>query len=190
MSDFSMFWCFSIKPAVSVRILRSVVMVVDARDSVDGCDSKTAPNSSLFSCPVGYVGDELAVVEHVSGCKITSSGAVRLVWTRVASFVSLTTLEADVLGVGWVGMVNFSTFWCFWVKSAIVNCVLRAAMMVDGVDEFETVANAVGDEKTVLHCKFSLIIALVVLIFVFFLFPESAGDCDVAMRVGELILRC
>lgn len=50
-------------------------MTVDAGGFVGTCDSKAACGGSHFSYPVGYgVGSELAVVESVRGCKMTSLG--------------------------------------------------------------------------------------------------------------------
>ena len=55
-------------------------MVVDAGDSIDACDSKTARNSALFSCLLGYrVGDELAVVMGIGGCETMLLGVGGLV---------------------------------------------------------------------------------------------------------------
>lgn len=52
MGCFSSFWQFSTKSADAERVLRAVTIEVDAGDSVDGCDSKTAHKSALFSCLV------------------------------------------------------------------------------------------------------------------------------------------
>ena len=48
MSTFLTFWLFSMKPVDFERVFGSVTMQVDAMVSVDDCDSKTAPDSSLF----------------------------------------------------------------------------------------------------------------------------------------------
>jgi len=57
-------------------------MVVGTEDSVGSCDSKTAHNNALFSCPVRYgVGascSELAVVVSVRGLETASLGVCRL----------------------------------------------------------------------------------------------------------------
>jgi len=57
-------------------------------------------------------------------------------------------------------------------------------MVLKGAVGSEEVADGVGEEKTAILCKPSLI-AFVVLIFVFFLFSVSAGDRNVAAQVGE-----
>lgn len=57
-------------------------MLIGARDSVDACDSKTARNSALFSCPMPTVScescGELALVERVGGLKTASLWVVGL----------------------------------------------------------------------------------------------------------------
>lgn len=57
-------------------------MLVDAVDTVGGCDSKTARDNTLFWSPMAAgSSDELAVVEHVGtlkGCKTTSFGVCGL----------------------------------------------------------------------------------------------------------------
>jgi hypothetical protein len=95
-----------VKSPDSERVLRVVRVEVGSRDSVGASNSKTAPDRALFPCPVGYgdngVGDELAVVRNVGAGKRTSLGAVRLVRTRVASFVGSIVLGAGVWVVVWV----------------------------------------------------------------------------------------
>ena len=71
ISDFSVFWWFSMELTDSELVSRAVTMLIGAGDTVGGCDSKTARNGALFSCLVGYgvigVGDELSVVGDVRG---------------------------------------------------------------------------------------------------------------------------
>ena len=54
---------------------------------------------------------------------------------------------------------------------AIVDCILRAVMVVKDVVGLKEVTDDVDDVKMVLFCKISLVVALVMLIFVFFPFP-------------------
>jgi hypothetical protein len=56
-------------------------------------------------------------------------------------------------------------------------------MVLKGAVGSEEVADGAGEEKTAILCKPSLVIAFVVLIFVFFLFSVSAGDRNVAAQV-------
>lgn len=81
--EFSTFWQLFVNPAVSEHVSRAVMMVVNARDSVGACDSKTAHNGALFSCPVQYgvsrVTGELAVLEVTGRCKIASLEVGRVV---------------------------------------------------------------------------------------------------------------
>ena len=76
---FSIFWPFSKKLMVAERVLRPVAMLVGAGNSVDGCDSKSAPNCSLFGCMVtaGGCGSsaELALVQSVESLGTASSEA-------------------------------------------------------------------------------------------------------------------
>jgi hypothetical protein len=67
------------------------------------------------------------------------------------------------------------------------ECVSRAATVVDGVDRSDAAAGSVINEKTAKNVEISLKVTFVVPIFVFIPFPESAGGCDVAMRIGELM---
>jgi hypothetical protein len=64
------------------------------------------------------------------------------------------------------------------MKLIVVERVLEKEMVVEGADECATVAGGIGDEKTVIFGGISPI-------FEFFLLPESAGDCDVATKMGE-----
>lgn len=62
------------------RVLEAVAIVVDARDSVGGSDSKMALNGSFFWCSVRYgVRDELAVGGRVEGCEMVLLGVCGLV---------------------------------------------------------------------------------------------------------------
>jgi hypothetical protein len=94
--------------------------------------------------------------------------------------------------VVWREIGGISDFWCFWAKLAIVDRVSRAPVMVGSAGKFEGVPDDVGDEKIVMFCEISLasVVALVVHVVVFFSFPGSAGVCDEATQVGELISRC
>ena len=78
MGCFSTFWWFSMKLLDSERVLRHVTMAVGAGGSVSGWDLKKACDMALSLCPVrdgvNGVVDELALVESVGGCKITSLG--------------------------------------------------------------------------------------------------------------------
>jgi hypothetical protein len=69
--------------AVSEGVSRSVIMEAGTGDPVGACDSKTARKNTLFPCLVGLLGyrmgDELAVVGNVGGCKKTSLGVGELV---------------------------------------------------------------------------------------------------------------
>jgi hypothetical protein len=69
---------------------------------------------------------------------------------------------------------------------AVVERVLRSAIIVEGAVGFKTVTDDAGIEKTVVFG----VILLVVPIFGFFLFLVSAVDCDVATQVGETISEC
>lgn len=75
---FSTFWWFSVKSLDAERVLRHVIMVVGAGDSVGGCDSKKACDRALFLCPVRYgvigVSDELAVVGVAGDWKMSLLG--------------------------------------------------------------------------------------------------------------------
>jgi sugar (pentulose or hexulose) kinase len=95
---FSIFWCFFMKPAVAERVSRAVTMVVGAGEPIGACDSKTARNNALFSCPVTAGGcDVLAVVVGVGGCETTLLGVSRLIWTCVTSSVCSAMLGAGIL---------------------------------------------------------------------------------------------
>ena len=55
--------------------MRAVTIEVGAENSVGACDLKTAPVCAHFSCPAGYgMGDELADIEDMGGCKKASLG--------------------------------------------------------------------------------------------------------------------
>lgn len=90
------------------------------------------------------------------------------------------------LGLVWVEMDEFPTFWCFWAKLAIVDRISRVVVAVEGADVFEIVADDVNNEKTGIFRDISLVEP----IFAFLLFPGITGDCDVATRVRGLISRC
>lgn len=62
---------------------------------------------------------------------------------------------------------------------AIVGRVSRTVTAVDGVDWFDTEAEGVGDEKTVVCSGISLAES----IFAFFPFLEGAGDCGVVANI-------
>jgi hypothetical protein len=104
-------------PAVSERVLRAVVTVVDARDSIGVCVLKMARNNTLFSCPEAAEGcGEVAVVVEdgaLVGRKTPSLGVGRLVWPRATSFIGPVVLGTVIFGLVWVGMGDFSTFSCF-----------------------------------------------------------------------------
>jgi hypothetical protein len=55
---------------------------------------------------------------------------------------------------------------------------------------FKTVADGISGEKTLKSCEISDVVALVMLIFVFFPFPGSTRDCNVAEQKGGPISRC
>ena len=79
---FSTFWQFSVKSGDAERDLKPVAMLVDAGDPWDDCDSKSAPDISLFGCFVTAAsGDcgELAFVVSVDGCKLVLLGACGVV---------------------------------------------------------------------------------------------------------------
>ena len=80
----------------------------------------------------------------------------RVVWTRATSFGCLLVLGEGVWGVFSEKMTEFSTFSCFWVKSAIMDVVLRAVAVVEGTIEFKEVLYSVGEEKTENFVKISL----------------------------------
>lgn len=69
--EFSNFWQFSIELGDSGRVLKAESMEGRSGDSAGGCDSKTAPNISLFCCLVTGGCDELAVSVNVGGRKRT-----------------------------------------------------------------------------------------------------------------------
>ena len=54
---------------------------------------------------------------------------------------------------------------------------------MDDAGGFEKVTEGVGEEKTVIFDEISLVES----ILIGFLFPESTGDCDMALRVGEVV---
>jgi hypothetical protein len=81
------------KLADSDHVLRAIMMEIGAGDLICTCDLKMAGNNVLFLCPAGYeVGDELAIVRGVRGCKMVSLRAVRIVWTRAVLFMGPTML--------------------------------------------------------------------------------------------------
>lgn len=172
-SDFSSFWSFLMKLAEIERVSEAVTTEVRARDPIEACDLKTARNGALFWCPVSARAcDELADVGGVGGCKMMSLGVCKLVWTCATSFVSPAMLQERFSGVVWVKIDCFSSF---WGKPAIVERVSRAVVVMDGADEFKEVSEGPGEEK---RARFGEI-SIVVQIFMFFLFLESAGSCDV-----------
>ena len=69
---------------------------------------------------------------------------------------------------------------------AVFDRVSRAVVVVDGAGKFEEVTDGVGEEKIAVFSQISLVES----IFKFFLYSVSVEDCDVAMRVGGLILKC
>jgi len=80
-------------------------------------------------------------------------------------------------------MVEFSRLSSFWAISAIVDRVSQDVVVVEGVGGLGEVTDGVGDEKLVFSFEISLVIALVVPIFVFFLLSVSAGDCNMSSQV-------
>ena len=63
------------KMGVSGHVLRAIMMLVSTEDSINGCYSKTAHDSTHFWCAGGQgMGDELAVVEIIGGRKMMSLG--------------------------------------------------------------------------------------------------------------------
>ena len=54
-------------------------MLVNARDSVGGCDPRIACKNALFLCPMAAeMGDELAVKMGIGGCETASLGIGRV----------------------------------------------------------------------------------------------------------------
>ena len=133
MGYFSTFWWFSVKSPEAERVLRDVLTKVGAVCSVGGCDSKSGCNS-LFSWLVGC--EMLAVVESARECKTLSLGVSWLVYTLVVSFPGPLTPRAWISGDILVGMCVFSTFSCFWAKSAVNWRVSGALVVVESVVEF------------------------------------------------------
>jgi hypothetical protein len=84
-----------------------------------------------------------------------------------------------------VEMAEFSIFRCFGAKLAIVDRVSIDVVTLEGLCGFETVADVVVDEKTVIFCKISPEVALVVPNFVFLPFPGIARDCDDERRLHK-----
>jgi hypothetical protein len=95
---------------------------------------------------------------------------------------SLSVLNPVEGGVSVEKSVAFSSF-------GLSGCSIWVIM---GVMEVGEVTEGVGNEKMVRFCENLLVMACVVLIFVFFaffLFPGSYGHCDMATQVGGLVLR-
>ena len=63
------------------------------------------------------------------------------------SFMGPTMLEIGVCGVVWVAIDSILTFLTFWVKQAIVDCILRAVVVMEGAGEFNGVMDGVGNKK-------------------------------------------
>ena len=80
-------------------------------------------------------------------------------------------------------MGGFSTFWCFWMKLGVVDCVSRAAMVVEGSVVSEEVTDAVNVEKMARFGEISLVGS----IFMFVWLLESTGEHNVDRQVGESI---
>lgn len=84
-------------------------------------------------------------------------------------------LREGVLGAVLVIMGDFSMFSCFWAKTANVDCILLAVVVVDCVVESNEVTYGVGKKKTAIFNK----ILLVELNFLFLLYSEDSEDCGV-----------
>ena len=83
MDDFSSFLQFSTELDDAERVLKADAVVESSGGFVGDCDSEKPHDSTLFWCSVECgsigVGDELAVVESVGGCKASSLGVSELV---------------------------------------------------------------------------------------------------------------
>ena len=64
-----------------------------------------------------------------------------------------TVLETRVCEVVWVAIDSISTFSTFWVKSAIVDRISRAVVVMEGAGEFNWVTDGVGNEKMAKFCE-------------------------------------
>lgn len=100
------------KSNVSGWVLSDVIIGVSTRDTLCGCNSKTARNGTLFPCPglteVCESTGELAPVDTVEGFK-RALGASELVYTPVILFVCSTKLGEGVVGEELSGF-EFSSF--------------------------------------------------------------------------------
>ena len=58
-------------------------------------------------------------------------------------------------------------------------------VVVDSAGELDTVIEGVDGKETLKFCEIWPVVTLVVLIFVFFPFPESVRGCNMAAQVGR-----
>ena len=106
---------------------------------------------------VGYWGgDELAVAVSIGSGKMVSLQLGRLVQTLVISISGPVTLGTEVLRVFSVNFGEFATFSCFWEKSANMDGVLRAMVVVEDTRESKEVEDDVIEEKTGIFVEISL----------------------------------
>jgi hypothetical protein len=72
----------------------------------------------------------------------------------------------------------------FWVKPAIVDCILRPVVVICDVSKLEELTESVSEEKSMISGEFSLVER------VFDFLPRISKTCDMATQMGGPISGC